>query len=183
MSEVYANSPLYLADTVWIWTIYPWCTFPSVISRISNTAGRVPLVGTNCSVSLSLATRIEKARNILEFLILQFFLFLIKLHVSASFGGIFGLCLGGSVMSVIELVYLLVWELFKLRKTQRQSRKSLPPAAEVFLSIPAEKTQLQKSRNHREPVDNRVYVPWYQQSVQRRNAMNSGDPYNKRIKF
>ncbi|XP_025161043.1 pickpocket protein 28 [Harpegnathos saltator] len=77
----------------------------------------------------------------------------------ASFGGIFGLCLGGSMMSVIELVYLSVREFFKLRKTQGQSRGNLPPATDVFLSNPAEKTQLQKRPlNHREFIDKRVYV-------------------------
>ncbi|XP_014485728.1 PREDICTED: pickpocket protein 28 [Dinoponera quadriceps] len=103
----------------------------------------------------------------------------------ASFGGIFGLCLGGSVMSVIELVYLLVREFFKVRKSQtEQSRgKSLPPAAEVFLSIPTEKIQLQKPRNYRDAVDKRVDVSWYQPSLQRHKRMDFDDAYNKRVKF
>ncbi|XP_018051494.1 PREDICTED: uncharacterized protein LOC108689282 [Atta colombica] len=58
----------------------------------------------------------------------------------ASFGGIFGLCLGGSVLSVIELVYLLARQLFrrqkKMLKCQKQSRMKLPPASKMFLSIP-----------------------------------------------
>lgn len=104
------------------------------------------------------------------------------MYASASFGGIFGLCLGGSVMSVIELIYLLVRELFRLRKAQGQSRKGFPPAAEVFLSIPAEKTQLQKPRNHREFGDKRVYVTWYQSNFQRRKVMNFDDVH-KRVRF
>lgn len=86
------------------------------------------------------------------------------------------------MMSVIELIYLLIREFFQNRKTQRRSQRSLQPAAEMFLSIPVEKTQLRKPRNHRELVDNRVYVPWYQPSVERRKATNF-DAYNKRAKF
>ncbi|XP_028046605.1 pickpocket protein 28 [Monomorium pharaonis] len=68
----------------------------------------------------------------------------------ASFGGIFGLCLGGSVLSIIELVYLLTRQLFsrQSRKEQEQLCVKLPPASEMFLSIPVkEKAQLQKPRN------------------------------------
>ncbi|KAG5313183.1 PPK28 protein, partial [Acromyrmex insinuator] len=88
--------------------------------------------------------------------------------ITASFGGIFGLCLGGSVLSVIEFAYLLARQLFRrqTRKWQEQTRTKLPPASEVFLSIPAkEKVQLRKPRNRQESVDKRVFVTWYQPIV------------------
>ncbi|XP_011050524.1 PREDICTED: pickpocket protein 28-like, partial [Acromyrmex echinatior] len=105
----------------------------------------------------------------------------------ASFGGIFGLCLGGSVLSVIEFAYLLARQLFRrqTRKWQEQTRTKLPPASEVFLSIPAkEKVQLRKPRNHQESVDKRVFVTWYQPIVHQRK-ITSLDNMNhmKHVKF
>ncbi|XP_029662938.1 pickpocket protein 28-like [Formica exsecta] len=90
----------------------------------------------------------------------------------ASFGGIFGLCLGGSVISVIELVYLLARQFFtrQLPKRQERSRTSLPPASEMFLSIPAERrdVQLQKPRSHKESNDK--LVSWCQPSLHPRET-------------
>ncbi|XP_011879974.1 PREDICTED: pickpocket protein 28-like [Vollenhovia emeryi] len=93
----------------------------------------------------------------------------------ASFGGIFGLCLGGSVISVIELVYLLARQLYRrqLRKSQEQSRTKLPPASEVFLSIPIkENVQQQKPRDRWGSGDKHVLVTWYQPSLHHRKTMN-----------
>ncbi|KYN08320.1 Sodium channel protein Nach, partial [Cyphomyrmex costatus] len=104
----------------------------------------------------------------------------------ASFGGIFGLCLGGSVMSVIELAYLLTRQLFRrqTRKGQEQSRTKLPPASEVFLSIPAkEKVQLRKLRNCQESDDKRVLVTWYSPVVHRRKTNHDNMYHIKHIKF
>ncbi|XP_039306787.1 pickpocket protein 28 [Solenopsis invicta] len=102
----------------------------------------------------------------------------------ASFGGMFGLCLGGSMLSVIELVYLLARQLFsrQLRKGQEQSRAKLPPASNMFLSIPIkDKAQLQKSRN-RQRSD--VLVTWYQPSLQHRKITNLDDiNHIKHIRF
>ncbi|KAG5313182.1 PPK28 protein, partial [Acromyrmex insinuator] len=80
----------------------------------------------------------------------------------ASFGGIFGLCLGGSMLSVTELIYLLARQLFtkqkKMLKWQKQSRMTFPPASEVFLSIPTkEKVQLRNLRNRQESNDKRTF--------------------------
>lgn len=36
------------------------------------------------------------------------------LHASASFGGIFGLCLGGSVISLVELIYFFSLRLYSI---------------------------------------------------------------------
>ncbi|KYN32299.1 Sodium channel protein Nach [Trachymyrmex septentrionalis] len=105
----------------------------------------------------------------------------------ASFGGIFGLCLGGSVLSVIELIYLLTRQLFRrqTRKWQEQTRTKLPPASEVFLSIPAkEKVQLRKPRNCQESVDKRVLVTWCQPIIHQ-HKITSVDNMNhmKHVKF
>jgi len=98
--------------------------------------------------------------------------------IAASFGGIFGLCLGGSVLSIIELVYLLTRQLFRrqLRKEQEQSRTKLPPASEVFLSIPV-KVHLQKPRD-RQRLDNN------QSTFHHCKTINLNDMYHvKRVKF
>lgn len=105
--------------------------------------------------------------------------------ISASFGGIFGLCLGGSVISIIELVYLLTRQLFKRqpRKSHEPSRTTLPPASEVFLSIPVrEKVQQEKPRHRQGSDDRHVLVTWYQPSLHQRKV-NLDDVYHiKRVK-
>ncbi|KMQ93534.1 sodium channel protein nach-like protein [Lasius niger] len=103
----------------------------------------------------------------------------------ASFGGIFGLCLGGSVMSVIELIYLLARQFFKRQPRERQepSRTSLPPASEMFLSIPAERREVQKPRSHKKSDDKRVFVTWYQKALHRRETTNVGDVYRDPVEF
>ncbi|XP_077267511.1 sodium channel protein Nach [Temnothorax americanus] len=108
----------------------------------------------------------------------------------ASFGGIFGLCLGGSVMSVIELVYLLARQLCRRqpRKILEQSRTKLPPASEVFLSIPVrdfrEKVQQLKPRDRQKSDDKPVLVTWYQPPLHHRKTMNLANVYHvKHVKF
>ncbi|KYN08319.1 Sodium channel protein Nach [Cyphomyrmex costatus] len=104
----------------------------------------------------------------------------------ASFGGIFGLCLGGSVLSIIELAYLLARQFFRrqTRKWQAQfARTNLPPASEVSLSIPAkEKIQLGKPQNSQESNEKRVFVTWYK-SVDRRKTNLNNSNHMKRVKF
>lgn len=73
--------------------------------------------------------------------------------VSASFGGIFSLCLGGSMISLIELIYHLVRQVFKgqLCKTRKRTITILPPASKIFIpSVSKEKVWRQKLRNHQE---------------------------------
>lgn len=154
----------------WIWTIYPQYMYISTISRTLSIARRVYSVGTNCSVSRILTVE-GTSWKIVDLV------FLFKSRISASFGGIFGLCLGGSVLSAIELFYFLVREFVIFRKTQRRSRKPLPPAAEVFLSV---KSQLQKPQDHRELDDGRVHVTWYHPGPQRRKTINN---VHKPVKF
>ncbi|RLU21701.1 hypothetical protein DMN91_006077 [Ooceraea biroi] len=103
----------------------------------------------------------------------------------ASFGGIFSLCLGGSVLSVIDFIYLLVKQFLKKQRRKRpeQSLASLPPASEMFLSIPVEKIQL-KRRNQQETNDKRVFVTWEQSTLQRRKTtMKLDEIHRKRGKF
>lgn len=78
------------------------------------------------------------------------------------------------MISVIELVYLLARQFFtrQLSKRQERSRTSLPPASEMFLSIPAERrdVQLQKPPSHKESNDKRVFVTWCQPALRRRET-------------
>ncbi|XP_078039634.1 pickpocket protein 28 [Augochlora pura] len=58
----------------------------------------------------------------------------------ASFGGIFGLCLGGSVLSFFEFLYYLISEVLAARRKKRELRdENLPPASMLFVSKPANK--------------------------------------------
>ncbi|KZC05209.1 Sodium channel protein Nach [Dufourea novaeangliae] len=53
----------------------------------------------------------------------------------ASFGGIFGLCLGGSVLSFVEFLYYMTKELLAVRGKKRALRNdNLPPASKLFVS-------------------------------------------------
>ncbi|XP_072764610.1 sodium channel protein Nach [Anoplolepis gracilipes] len=103
----------------------------------------------------------------------------------ASFGGIFGLCLGGSMISIIELVYLLVKQFFKiqLHKKRVQSRTILPPASEMFQSIPAERReiQLQKPQSHKESNDKRVFITGYHSAFHRRETANFDKVYHDSV--
>jgi hypothetical protein len=91
------------------------------------------------------------------------------------------------MLSVIELVYLLARQLFsrQLRKGQEQSRAKLPPASNMFLSIPIkDKAQLQKSRNRQGSDDKRVLVTWYQPSLHHRKITNLDDiNHIKHVRF
>lgn len=85
-----------------------------------------------------------------------------KLHVriaiiiSASFGGIFGLCLGGSVISFIEFLYYLMSELLTARKEKRESRnENLPPASKLFVPGPVNKDSKE--------ADKCVFYVWNEQ--------------------
>lgn len=90
------------------------------------------------------------------------------------------------MMSVIELVYLLTRRLFirQPRKSHERPGTKLPPASEVFLSIPVkEKVQQQKPRDRRGSDDKHVLVAWYQPSLHR-ETVNLDDAYRvKHVKF
>lgn len=62
----------------------------------------------------------------------------------ASFGGIFGLCLGGSVISLVELLYYLAQWFFYLLKGSTSSRRNFPAASQVFLSVPVRASNCRK---------------------------------------
>lgn len=98
------------------------------------------------------------------------------------------------MMSVIELVYFPVKQFFKQffnkslrqpRKRQERSHTSLPPASEMFLSIPVarKEIQLQKSQSHKKSNDKSVFVTWYQPSFYRRETTNYDDEYRDHVKF
>ncbi|XP_015185582.1 PREDICTED: pickpocket protein 28-like [Polistes dominula] len=83
----------------------------------------------------------------------------------ASFGGIFGLCLGGSVISLVELLYYITREIFYRPKggstsTSPSPKKNLPAASELFLSAPLKDPKWKKLNTKREMNDDEgpVYV-------------------------
>ncbi|XP_076168591.1 sodium channel protein Nach [Ptiloglossa arizonensis] len=54
----------------------------------------------------------------------------------ASFGGIFGLCLGGSVMSLVEFIYYMVSNHITVPKKRLETQNDhFPPASELFVSV------------------------------------------------
>lgn len=160
------------------------CTYFSAMCRTLSIARRASWAGMHSSVGWTPISRRERARlssNSIDLLWLDW----IGWIISASFGGIFGLCLGGSVMSVIELIYLLARQLFKrqLRRRQEQSRARLLPASEVFLTIPAkEKVQLQKLRDH-QGSHKRIFVTCFQPAAHHREITNLDETYRKHVKF
>ncbi|XP_033351843.1 pickpocket protein 28-like [Bombus vosnesenskii] len=83
----------------------------------------------------------------------------------ASFGGIFGLCLGGSVISLVEFVYYLLVDIFSFLKerTERQDQ-DLPPASKLFVSVPANMKLKKYSTSN---LNKRIYLAWDQQLSQR----------------
>jgi hypothetical protein len=60
----------------------------------------------------------------------------------ASFGGVFGLCIGGSVISFIEFVYFFTFKFLSNLK-----RRQVTSAAPVHL-VPNNKTQLNANISH-----------------------------------
>jgi len=94
------------------------------------------------------------------------------------------------VMSVIELVYFSIKQFFNKvlrqpRKRQERSHTSLPPASQMFLSIPVARReiQLQKPQSHKKSNDKRVFVTWYQPAFYQRETTNYDNKYHDRVKF
>lgn len=52
----------------------------------------------------------------------EYFFFII--NILASFGGIFGLCLGGSVISLVEVFYFFTFKLYNNIRAQSDNSKS-----------------------------------------------------------
>lgn len=89
------------------------------------------------------------------------------------------------MISIIELIYLLTRQFFKRQSRERQerSRTNLPPASEMFLSIPAERRVVQKPRNHKKSNDKRVFVTCQPALHRRAETTNFGDVYRDPVKF
>ncbi|KOC69152.1 Sodium channel protein Nach [Habropoda laboriosa] len=76
----------------------------------------------------------------------------------ASFGGIFGLCLGGSVISLVEFLYYLLTDFFGIRKRKERIQNDLPPASKLFVSMPTN-MHLKKCNT---TLNQRTFLEWNQ---------------------
>lgn len=56
------------------------------------------------------------------------------LHTAATFGGIFGLCLGGSVISLVEIVYFYTLRLYSVIINRSTVHDSKPTSKRVSIS-------------------------------------------------
>ncbi|KAI4480472.1 hypothetical protein M0802_014193, partial [Mischocyttarus mexicanus] len=99
----------------------------------------------------------------------------------ASFGGIFGLCLGGSVISMFELLYYIIREFFYHRKGSTSPKRNLPAASELFLTVPLKDPKWKKLNDERGINDdegsvfvlaNRMFLRQKEKSDNNRNGIN-----------
>ncbi|XP_076685836.1 sodium channel protein Nach [Andrena cerasifolii] len=94
----------------------------------------------------------------------------------ASFGGIFGLCLGGSVISMVEFLYYAVTDVV-FRKKKQKLPNNLPPASKLFVSVPLNKGAIK--RNPMTNLDQSAFLAWNEQFSRRNkevlfNFQNNG---------
>lgn len=76
-------------------------------------------------------------------------------NLLASFGGIFGLCLGGSVISFVEFFYYFIIDFFSVRK-----KKKVPPASKLFISVPM---NVNLKKYDTSTLNKRIFLAWNQQ--------------------
>ncbi|OAD62316.1 Sodium channel protein Nach, partial [Eufriesea mexicana] len=90
----------------------------------------------------------------------------------ASFGGIFGLCLGGSVISLVEFVYYLISDIITVRNRRREKLdENLPPASKLFISMPS---SIDLKKYNVSNLNKRVLLEWDQQ-LSHRSRKSSSD--------
>lgn len=82
----------------------------------------------------------------------------------ASFGGIFGLCLGGSVLSLVEIVYYATFRLYtKIRKNKKEADKEAMPTVNIlykgkFMRLPPRPTGKYQLRQIYEKNDPKQFL-------------------------
>ncbi|XP_014606237.1 PREDICTED: pickpocket protein 28-like [Polistes canadensis] len=110
----------------------------------------------------------------------------------ASFGGIFGLCLGGSVISLVELLYYIIREFCYHHKGSTSSKRNLPAASELFLSAPLKDPKWKKLNTEREMNDdegpvyvlaNRMLIRQKEKDVNNGSSINKNKNNTKKVKF
>ncbi|KAI4495020.1 hypothetical protein M0804_001221 [Polistes exclamans] len=116
----------------------------------------------------------------------------IGVGISASFGGIFGLCLGGSVISLVELLYYIIREFCYHHKGSTSSKRNLPAASELFLSAPLKDPKWKKLNTEREMNDdegpvyvlaNRMFIRQKEKDVNNGSSINKNKNNTKKVKF
>ncbi|XP_046142012.1 pickpocket protein 28-like isoform X2 [Osmia bicornis bicornis] len=91
-------------------------------------------------------------------------------NLLASFGGIFGLCLGGSVISFVEFFYYMLTNFITRARKQEQGNENIPPASKLFISVPANVDR----KTYNATLNKNAILTWDQQFSQQ-NQKNTID--------
>ncbi|PBC26347.1 Degenerin protein asic-1 [Apis cerana cerana] len=85
-------------------------------------------------------------------------------NLLASFGGIFGLCLGGSVISFVEFFYYFIIDFFSVRKKKKTQLMDVPPASKLFNSVPM---NVNLKKYNTSTLNEHIFLAWNQQLPKR----------------